>query len=70
MDLIAKLVAETATELNKKAIKEIAELKSRLKVIEIINDSEIKNETIAVMCDLSKPIVADERWEEVLKNDN
>ena len=64
MDLIAKLVAETATELNKKAIKEIAELKSRLKVIEIINDSEIKNETIASMCNLSKSIVVDERWKE------
>lgn len=60
MDLIAKTVAEVAVELNKKVIRENAELKSRLKVIEIINTSGIKNEAIAAMCDLSRPIVSEE----------
>lgn len=59
MDLIAKIVAETAVELNEKVIRENAELKSRLKVIEIINSNEIKNEAIATMCNLSKPIVVE-----------
>lgn len=64
MDLIAKIVAETAVELNEKVIRENAELKSRLKVIEIINSNEIKNEAIATMCNLSKPIVVEEKRSE------